>query len=423
MNLNEGQKKALSWVKSGKNVFVTGQAGTGKSELIKYVKTLWESDGRIVAVTSLTGVSALNIGGNTIHSWAGIGLGDLPPVELLKKVRKKPQAKNWKNTSLLIIDEISMMSPDLMMKLDFVGRAMRRTEKPFGGIQLLLCGDFCQLPPVKTDVYCFEAEIWNKCSLEMCHLTQNMRQNDPGFQKVLSEVRMGVLSPEGRELLQSCLNKDVGKNGIIPTKLFSHRKKVDEINQKGLKTISREHNPLQRFNSVDFITSVKEVDEENRKYYIESLNKSCPAPPVLDLLIGAQVMLVHNVDLKLGLVNGSRGIVLRFEEYRPVVKFMSGLETIVQCVDWEVKISDDISVNRRQIPLILAYGSTIHRSQGQTLDCVEMDLGDDLFASGQFYTALSRVRSTEGLCITNLSTQGLISDSKVREFYAKLDGK
>jgi ATP-dependent DNA helicase PIF1 len=421
MELNEGQKKALSLVKSRQNIFLTGQAGTGKSELIKHVKKLWESDGRVIAITSLTGVSALSIGGNTIHSWAGIGLGELAPVELLKKVRKKSQAKNWKNTDLLVIDEISMMSPDLMMKLDFVARGIRRIDSPFGGIQLLLAGDMCQLPAVKTDVYCFEGDIWPKCKLTICHLTENMRQDDPLFQRVLSQVRMGYLSPEGLELLQSCVRKDIGLNGIIPTKMFPHRKSVDEVNEKGLKAISREQNPLQRFEAVDFITSVREVSDENRKYYMEALNKACQAKAVLDLLVGAQVMLIHNVDLKSGLVNGARGIVIRFEEYRPVVKFMSGLETIVQCVDWEVKISDDITVSRRQIPLILAYGTTVHKSQGQTLDCVEMDLGDDLFAAGQFYTALSRVRSTAGLCITNLSTKGLICDPKVRAFYEQID--
>lgn len=421
MELNQGQTKALELIEKGTNIFLTGQGGVGKSELIKHVKNLWEARGKRIGITSLTGVSALSLGGMTIHSWAGIGLGDLSCAELLKKVRKKPQKKNWMGTDLLVIDEISMLSPDLLTKLDFLGRALRRSEKPFGGIQLLFSGDFCQLPPVKTDVFCFECETWKACKLQICYLTQNMRQSDPVFGKILSEIRMGILTPEGRALLESRLHAKVGAEGIVPTKLFSHRKAVDEINAAGLASIPRDNNPIQRFTAIDYIASKVEVPADIKQYYIAALDKACQARPVLDLVVGAQVMLIHNLDVKQGLCNGSRGMVLRFEEYRPVVRFLNGIEMIIAAHDWDLTVGEDIVASRRQIPLILAYAATIHKSQGSTLDCVEIDLGDDLFASGQFYVALSRVRTLEGLSITNLSTTGLISDPKVREFYSQLE--
>ncbi|MEI7986396.1 MAG: PIF1 family ATP-dependent DNA helicase [Armatimonadota bacterium] len=423
MELNAGQSHALELIESGRNIFLTGQGGVGKSALIKHVKSLWEARGKKIGITSLTGVSALALGGNTIHSWGGIGLGDLNCADLLKKVRKKPQKKNWMGTDLLVIDEISMMSPDLLLKLDFIGRALRRCEKAFGGIQLVLSGDFCQLPPVKTDVFCFECTTWTACKLEVVQLTENMRQSDPIFMKILGEVRMGILTQEGRQLLESRIGAKVGKEGIVPTKLFSHRKAADEVNEKGLAAIPRDNNVLQRFAAIDYIAAKHEIPEDIKRYYIAAIDKACQARPVLDLLVGAQVMLIHNLDPKQGLVNGSVGHVIRFEEMRPVVRFSNGIETIIQAHDWDLTVGEDIVASRRQIPLILSYAITIHRSQGSTLDYVEIDLGDDIFAAGQFYVALSRVRSLEGLSITNFSKGGLISDPKVRNFYAQLEEK
>ena len=423
MELNPGQSHALELIEAGRNIFLTGQGGVGKSSLIKHVKSLWEARGKKIGITSLTGVSAQDLQGMTIHSWAGIGLGDLSCAELLKKVRKKPQKKNWTGIDLLVIDEISMMSPDLLLKLDFVGRAMRRCERAFGGIQLVFSGDFCQLPPVRTDVFCFECATWTACNLEVVQLTENMRQNDPIFMKILSEVRMGILTQEGRVLLESRLNAKVGGDGIVPTKLFSHRKAVDETNAIGLAAIPRDNNVLQRFTAVDYIAAKTDIPADIKKYYIAALEKSCQARPVLDLIIGCQVILIYNLDVKQGLANGSRGIVVRFEEFRPVVRFLNGLEVLIPVHDWDVIVGEDIIASRRQIPLILGYALTIHRSQGSTLDCVEIDLSEDIFACGQFYVALSRVRTMEGLSITNLSTKGLISDPKVRNFYAQLEKK
>ncbi len=422
MELNNGQRIAFEAVKSGRNMFVTGQAGTGKSELIKYIKTWIESQGMIPAITSYTGVSALGIKGVTLHRWAGIKLAEEGAIELIHIVKKNRNAmKNWKNTDLLVIDEISMLSPDLLYKLDCIGRSVRRIQAPFGGIQLLFSGDFAQLPPVKTDVYCFECPTWESCKLDICYLTENMRQCDPLFQKVLSEIRMGRLSDEGRELLLSRVGVKVGTEDIIPTKLFSHRKSVDEINEENLKQIPREDNPLQRFKAVDFIESKREVNPEYQQNYIATLNKTCQAKPILDLLVGAQVMLIHNLDIDMSLVNGSRGVVVRFEEYRPVVKFLNGIEMIIQTNDWEIKINDECKIVRRQIPLILAWASTYHKCQGMTLDCVELDLGDTIFSDGQFYTGISRVRTTEGMSITNLDFNGIRCDPKVRLFYETLE--
>ena len=187
MDLNEEQRHAVNLILAGANVLLTGQAGTGKSFIIKRVVTELISRGKIVGVTSTTGVSALLINGTTIHRWSGIKLGELDAPKLYERAANNGFArKNWKQTSVLIIDEVSMLTPDLLEKLDYIGRHMRHDEKPFGGIQLILTGDFCQLPPVRSDVYCFQSPIWKYLIDEVVYLRQVMRQNDPEFQKILS---------------------------------------------------------------------------------------------------------------------------------------------------------------------------------------------------------------------------------------------
>lgn len=425
MQLNTAQSKALDIVSQGKNVFITGQGGVGKSELIKHIRILYENRGVVIHVTALTGIAALNIKGSTLHRWAGIGLGDLKPDDLLRKVRRHPKGKaNWLNTSVLVIDEVSMLSPELFVKLDFIGKALRRSSDPFGGIQLIFCGDFCQLPPVKIDAYCFESPLWVLCNFQVCYLTENMRQSDEVFQKMLSEIRIGYASKETREILRSRIGVKVGTDEIQPTKLFSNRDSVDQINIKALKELSKEDNPTQLFAAFDDVTEGNYTDDQ-KQYYLGSLEKCCQARKDLYLKVGAQVMLIFNLDPDAGLVNGSRGVVIEFEfiseeERRPVVKFLNGLSRVITHHVWEFEISDDVIVSRSQIPLILAWGSTCHKAQGLTLDCVEVDLGDTIFAPGQFYTALSRVRSLEGLSITQINFDKLICDPKVREFYEKL---
>ena len=422
MKLNEGQQEAFNAIKSGRNIFLTGQAGTGKSELIKVVKDFCESRGQICAVTSLTGNSAMQLKGTTIHRWSGYGIGTLKGNELVDKVRKNRNAmRNWKTTNLLIIDEVSMMSPDMLDALSMIGRTIRRVTSAFGGIQLLFCGDAAQLPPVKTDAYCFESPTWALCDFEVHYLQQNMRQSEGEFQAILAEIRMGVLSDAGRKLLESRVGVRVGTESIQPVKLFPKRASVDTINTKKLKEIVREDNQVQQFKAIDYYSCKYPVNPKYKDDHIGALNKACQARPVLDLAVGATVVLIHNLDIDAGLVNGSVGVITAFEEMRPLVRFLNGIEMIIQAHDWEVKLGEDLSINRRQIPLILGYAMTVHRAQGMSLDCVEVDLGPDNFAEGQFYTALSRVRTVAGLSISALDFNALKYDAKVISFYQAIE--
>jgi ATP-dependent DNA helicase PIF1 len=419
-NLNAKQREAFQLAREGHNLFVCSAGGTGKSFLIKCIKEEFEAHGKIVAVTALTGVAASLINGTTIHRWAGIRLGELPVPAIFERVRKSPGAKNWKQTHLLIIDEISMLTPDLLDKLNAIAQNLRWSRSTFGGLQLILMGDLCQLPPVATDVLCIKATCWDSLRLKLVYLTENMRQADPIFQQILSEVRMGIVSDLCRETLGARVGAKIGTDEIKPTKLFSDRLSVDDINQKELHALVTKDNPLRPFKGADFIESREKITKKQQENWLELLNKSCPAKAVLEFCIGAQVMLTWNIDVAAGLTNGSRGVIVRFEEQRPVVKFLNGIEMIIQQQRWDVLVSREDKVSRMQLPLMLAWGSTIHKAQGSTLDLVEINLGCKVFCFGQFYTALSRARSLEGLSISELDFDGVKVDPEAEKFYKSL---
>jgi ATP-dependent DNA helicase PIF1 len=428
MQLNKDQEYTFEVVKTGRNVFITGQGGVGKSELVKKISEWYEERGKCIHVTALTGIAALNIKGKTLHRWAGIGLGEGKPEDLLRKVRRHPKGRaNWSNTSILVIDEVSMLSPELFTKLDYIGRNIRGINAPFGGMQLIFCGDFCQLGPVPVDAYCFESPLWAECDFTVCYLRENMRQSDELFQKMLAEIRMGYASEETRGILRSRLDTHVGTEEIKPTKLFSNRASVDEINIKELKKLENGDTKTQLYIAFDDVTE-GDYSEEQRETFLGLLEKSYQARKNLYLKVGAQVMLIANLEPEAGLVNGSRGVVVGFEvinenENRPVVKFLNGITRLMVHHMWEFEIDDDIMLTRSQIPLILAFAATVHKAMGLTIDCIEVDLGNTIFAKGQFYTALSRVKSLEGLSITQLNFNKLLCDPKVRAFYEALDKK
>lgn len=421
MDLNTEQRTAFDLIMQGQSVFLTGQAGTGKSYLLSHVVQKLSERGKIVGVTSTTGVSALLIGGTTIHRWSGIRLGELDKEPLYQRATKNGFArKNWKQTSILIIDEVSMLTPDTLEKLDYVARNMRHSGEPFGGLQLILTGDFCQLPPVKTDVFCFQSQLWPQLIHRTIELTQVMRQTDKEFQQILGEIRMGVVTERTRQVLESRLNVDVSSGDIKPTKLYSHRKTVDEINKQHLEEIMSEENHPRVFIAHKTIASDYQIDQKRALQHMATLDKSCQARDKLVLAIGAQVMLLHNLFCDEGLVNGSRGVVIGFEEQRPVVRFMNGLELVIKAHLWELQINEKITARKNQIPLILAWATTIHKSQGSTLDCVQMDLGSSIFEYGQFYTALSRAKSLEVLSLSDLDFDSVRVHPDAEEFYRKL---
>ena len=243
LELTTCQSNAFKLMSEGKNVFITGPGGVGKSLLIKMFKDAFLSV-KNIAITSTTGISALLIGGTTLHSFLGIGLGTGSRQALVTKIKSKSYLKvRWVKLDTLIIDEISMLSPELFDKLEYIARIVRNNTMPFGGIQLILSGDFCQLPVVGSNNFVFESKSWKRCIDNVCHLSQIMRQTDSKFQKCLNEARIASLSDESKQLLTECVDRELtNDSGIKPTKLYPTNAEVDRINNIELEKLLQLHN-------------------------------------------------------------------------------------------------------------------------------------------------------------------------------------
>jgi ATP-dependent DNA helicase PIF1 len=373
------QQKAYDLMVKGENVFITGPSGTGKSLIINTFQK-YHSIHKNIAITSTTGISALLIGGTTLHSFLGIGLGNGSVDELVKKImRSKKAVQRWKNTDVLIIDEISMLSPELFDKLEEIARIIRRPnpmrildrdilkEYPFGGIQLVLSGDFLQLPVVGEGNFCFESKSWNKCVPNVIQLDEIMRQTDPDFQEVLNDLRFGDVSERAKKLLTSRMKVSLKNDvGIKPTRIYTTNFDVDSMNNKELDKLDDE---LYQYDmDIHFYKYVP-----NKSEAIEKYKKNCIAPQSLQLCKGAQVMLLINLDLDMGLVNGSRGVVTSFFNDLPIVKFANGEELNIGYHSWEIEEEHKKFVRITQIPLKLAWAVTVHKCvNGNTIiptDC------------------------------------------------------
>ena len=455
-SLNVAQRAAYDAIAVGRHVFLTGPGGTGKSYLLNLLYTeLPKKTGKSIALTALTGCAALLLHpkAKTLHSWAGIGLARESVDILIAGIRKSSRARmRWKNADILVIDEVSMMTPELFEKLDMIGRKIRGNEStPFGGLQLVLVGDFYQLPPVvkqdgeekKDTSFVFESHIWNTLRLETHELTEIVRQKDPVFQEVLNEARRGELSKKSFKILAKRMGLDYSKEEIKPTMLFTRRGQVDDINMSHLRKLTTERRTFKAttvFSPNVITTGLTEKDPFVQKG-ITKLDNDAAYSAELTLAIDAQVMLITNLNPELGLVNGSRGVVVGYEKVPdadvksqmstmkgvgdvfdpalefPIVKFCNGVKKQIIHTTWEVP--DMPSVLRRQIPLKLAYAVTIHRAQGATLDCALIDVGGRTFEYGQAYVALSRVKNLEGLYVHDLEQSAFKVHPKVREFYSR----
>jgi len=413
--LNEEQEAVMNEIDKKHNVFITGPGGTGKSFLIKHIKRYLEEKSKVVAVTSLTGMASLLIGegARTIHSWSGIGIGNRSVDDYFNfiRVKNKKAREAWRRTDVLIIDEISMMSDELFEKLDMLGKLLRwENSKPFGGIQILCFGDFYQLPPINTK-FVFESPLWNQTLDSVVSLDTIYRQKDPSFQKMLNEVRSGEVSDETDELLKSRLNLDYSSEEIQPTKIFSRRDMVDKINSEGLNKIEGESRLYK-------IVTKGKVHNDSIKKALERMDDSAQYEKELVLKVGAQVMLIANVNQELGLVNGRLGIVTDMNALWVTVRFKCGYETKIDTHEW--KLEDNENISRCQIPLILAYAITIHKCQGSTLDSAFIDIGSSIFEYGQAYVALSRVKSIDALYLNSYSRKVIRAHPKVIEYYESL---
>jgi ATP-dependent DNA helicase PIF1 len=402
MVLTDDQKAIMDAAADGQSLFYTGAAGTGKSEVMHYIySAAVKRFGKYaVFITASTGIAAVNVGGCTVHSFAGIGLGKEPIDKLIKTVIDNRMAKRrWLRCKMLIIDEISMISSELFDKLDSVARHVRKQpDTPFGGIQVVLCGDFLQLPPVpdrgETTHMCFQSSAWSKLVGDrMFILTRIFRQVDRAFTDALSDIRMGKMSDATLTLLSKCRRPLPVLDGIEPTTLYPLNADVESINS----------GRLAKLPSVEYMFQSDDWEAKLNSGHLGQLQRNCPAVAQLTLKRDAQVILVYNLDVPAGLANGTRGVVTGFKtcetahEY-PVVRFTNGKSRVCTPQDWKLVVGDDMVATRRQVPLRLAWALTIHKSQGMTIDRLNVSLGT-VFEVGQAYVALSRARSLDGLCI------------------------
>jgi ATP-dependent DNA helicase PIF1 len=435
--LTAEQQTAFQLLLAGKNVFLTGGGGVGKSYLLSMLYTHFPGMKRAltkemkiprVQLCALTGCAALLLGhkAKTIHSWAGIGLGKGTINELYIKIKRNSRSlRNWHGTDLLIIDEISMMTAELVDKLDGLGKKIRGNSKPFGGIQVLFVGDFFQLPPVvKGDEirsFAFEAEAWRQGITHSLELTVIKRQKDIEFQTILKEARTGTLSRESCAVLEGCKGKNWRDNKIRPTLLFPRRAEVEMINDSNLKALQgTRHMYKARLVYDGKIPAGFTEKDERFATVLTAYDSNAPYLVDLELVINTQVMLIANVDPDSGLVNGSRGVIVGFcpATDLPIVEFLNGIKKPVGTHSWPIEEFEFVS--RTQVPLRLAYASTIHRSQGSSLDAALVDIGSGNFEYGQAYVALSRVRSLDALYVHDFDPVAFKAHPRVKQFYKEM---
>ncbi|RZF34050.1 hypothetical protein LSTR_LSTR013759 [Laodelphax striatellus] len=405
--LTSEQKKVLDAVKEGHNIFFTGSAGTGKSYLLKVIINSIPPD--VTFATASTGAAACLIGGITLHSFAGIGTGEASFQKCLELASRPHVLQNWKRCKYLIIDEVSMVKGNYFEKLEKVARALKNPDKPFGGVQLILSGDFLQLPPVSKDDannrFCFQMETWDLCKLTCFQLKQVHRQNDPEFISILNSIRTGRITNDIADRLNLTRSQSIGGNGIQATRLCCYTNEANTINKTNLENLAGE--------AKDFEAS--DSDKGNSKI----LDEYTPVEKTISLKVGAQVMLVKNINVSKGLVNGARGVVTKFSSGLPVVKFLS-MEYTVKQEKWIVRAAGGLMLTRIQLPLKLAWAFSIHKSQGLTLDCVEMNLSQ-VFEAGQAYVALSRAKSLDCLRVIDFDMRKIWANPDVLKFYKRLD--
>lgn len=394
MELNNKQNEALNLVKEGKNIFITGSAGTGKSYLLKYITRYLYSNSKKYAITSTTGCSAVLINAQTINSYLCLGLNIETPENIYMKYKKSLNKINYLNT--LIIDEISMMNDNLLEKINDLLCLIRKSELPFGGIQIILIGDFCQLPPI-TGNYCFLSNIWYKLNLNVIILNELMRQKeDEQFQLILEEIRKGSCSTDTYNILKNLKNTKF-ENNIKPTKLYPINENVDKINNKEFKKL------LIRNNNISNIYNAK---SSHTYLDIKSYN--------IELTLNSQIIITRNISIENKLVNGTRGIVIELNDNYVIIKDINNINHIIE---YYKDINENNNTWISFLPIKLAYALSIHKSQGSTIDALEIDLGSDIFVSGQLYTALSRGKSLKNIKIININKNSFMIHPEVKKFY------
>lgn len=409
------QSTALEILKSGENVFLTGPAGSGKTFVLnKFAEYLKKNKIR-AAITASTGIAATHLGGLTIHSWAGIGIKEsLSRYEIEDLLSNEKVAGRILAARVLIIDEISMLPPHVLEMVNHVCQAVRQSIAPFGGLQFVACGDFFQLPPVTRDngpkKFAFESEAWLKARMKICYLEEQHRQEDDDFLKILNEIRNDKVSAWARERLASRLQKKI-EGFDKPTKLYTHNLDVDRINKQELGKI------IAKPKTYDMTT-------KGAKNLVENLKRGCLAPEELVLKIGAIVMFVRNKfsGSEALYVNGTMGTVIGFSGANmPIIQTRHG-RVEAERASWTIEDGGEKKAEINQLPLKLAWAITVHKSQGLSLDCAEIDLSG-CFEPGMGYVALSRVRTLDGLKLLGLNELSLKVSERILKFDKEIRGK
>jgi len=463
-NLSTEQKYAFAKFAKSQNIFVTGPGGTGKTRLIQFMVEYMNSIGKSHQVCALTGCAAtlLNCKAKTIHSWSGVKLGKGDPEDIIRRViRNRTSPKTWRSVEVLIVDEVSMMSYKMFDLLDRIGKLVRKcTARAFGGIQLVFTGDFFQLPPIpdhddpSSSAFCFQHPRWaSTFKLSECiELKTFFRQTDPAYISILQEVRSGTISSPNIDLLKTRLVKrgeDNGHNGVVPTKLFPVRSKVETINETSYAKLDGEERVYHFSVNTKATTRIdngaafseaelehcRDLTQEQLSHEVDALITSLFTEKTFRLKIGALVMCTANIDMDRGICNGSQGIVIGFAEAAtavfpeelmvrntastpqlvPVVRFANGVT--MKVAPYPRQSEEYPCVVVAQLPLCLAWALTIHKIQGATLDLAEMDIGRSIFAEGQSYVALSRVKTLDGLYLSEFNSTKIRANPLVVEFY------
>lgn len=397
------QDDAARILQSGENVFLTGAPGAGKTYVLNRFITNLRNDGVALAITAPTGIAATHIGGMTLHSWSGLGIRDELDETLLERLLQQSYLRSrFEKTKVLIIDEVSMLTPGLFRAVDAILRNVRFNSKPFGGIQVVLTGDFFQLPPVQKDLsadrYVWQTETWQQLAPTVCYLSEQHRQRDTELVGILKEMRQGSVSAASKKLLHACRSRQLPKE--TATRLYTHNADVDVINRQELEQLDSE-------------SRIYTAELEGGQLAEKMLNASL-IMPILELKTGAKVIFIKN-NFEAGYVNGTLGQVTRFDQEAgwPVITVSSGREIISGPQEWSLTNERGKKLAAiRQVPLRLAWALTVHKSQGMTLDAAEIDLSK-AFEPGHGYVALSRIRDLNGLKLLGFNDIALEVDRSV----------
>ena len=405
--LSPEQEAVMFHMVDPRPILVTGKAGTGKSHLLKHLVKKYPS----LAITASTGIAALNVGGQTLHSFAGLGMSPKDANSVLKRLRQmrgNTTIDTIKGLQYLAIDEVSMMGAKLLDLVDGVFQAIRRNGLPFGGVKVIMFGDFLQLPPVNDD-WAFKSFFWETAKPKVVILTKIFRQQDEDFANFLSCVREAPWTTGGEcpdYVIQTIKKRYLAKPDPDkpPVVLHTTNVAVDGINARRLEALDGEQR-------------VKTAREYGKDWALEKMEKDCKAPKILKLKVGARVMLLINICPLGGLANGSLGTVVEIRPTTIIVDFDGAGREIISRHTFEMKDKGSILAERIQFPLRLAWAITMHKSQGLTMDAVEVHMGANFCPPGAAYVAMSRCRTLEGLFIGSTRAGAINADLDALAFY------